>query len=130
MNSLLEQFAATTAEPDAAGQNTAARPAAGPRIELNAENAAKGLGRLAVAIVNLLHELLERQAIRRMDNGTLTAVQIEQLGECLMQQSLAIDQLCTTFALPATISTWIWDRSANCFKDIAIWQLDIQRIER
>lgn len=89
MNAALEEVVAPTEQPAASG----------PRIELNAENAAKGLGRLAVAIVNLLHELLERQAIRRMDNGTLTPVQVEQLGECLMHQSLAIDQLCTTFGL-------------------------------
>ncbi len=71
----------------------------GNRLELNAENAAKGLGRLAVAIVNLLHELLEKQAIRRMEHGTLTDEQIESLGECLMQQSDAIDHLCKLFGL-------------------------------
>lgn len=71
----------------------------GPRVEIDAENAAAGLGRLAVAIVNLLHELLERQAIRRMDNGTLTDDQIENLGECLMKQSEAIDQLCVAFGI-------------------------------
>lgn len=69
------------------------------RIELNAQNAATGLGRLAVAIVNLLHELLERQAIRRMENGTLTDTEIDNLGNCLMQQSQAIDSLCQAFGL-------------------------------
>lgn len=89
MNAAMEQVAAAMLE----------KAAAQSRLELNAENAAKGLGRLAVAIVNLLHELLERQAIRRMDNGTLSDTQIENLGECLMQQSLAIDQLCAAFGL-------------------------------
>ncbi len=78
---------------------SAEAPAAPQRFELNAENAAKGLGKLAVAIVNLLHELLERQAIRRMEAGSLSEVQVEQLGECLMQQSLAIDHLCSVFGL-------------------------------
>jgi len=71
----------------------------GPRIELDAENAAKGIGQLALAIVNLLHELLERQAIRRMDNGTLSDEQIDNLGHCLMKQSEAIDQLCEAFEI-------------------------------
>jgi hypothetical protein len=75
------------------------RSCQGPRVELHAENAAAGLGRLAVAIVNLLHELLERQAIRRMDNGTLTEEQVENLGECLMKQSEAIDELCVAFGI-------------------------------
>ena len=69
------------------------------RIELNTENAAKGLGRLAVAIVNLLHELLERQAIRRMENGTLTDIEVERLGECFLRQSEAIDELCRVFGI-------------------------------
>ena len=72
---------------------------AGRRVELNAENAAKGLGRLAVTIVNLLHELLERQAIRRMENGSLTDQEVERLGECLMLQSEAIDTLCAAFGI-------------------------------
>lgn len=74
-------------------------PNVGRRIELDAENAAKGIGQLALAIVNLLHELLERQAIRRMDNGTLSEEQIETLGDCLMKQSEAIDQLCDAFEI-------------------------------
>ncbi|MCU0711907.1 MAG: gas vesicle protein K [Pirellula sp.] len=69
------------------------------RVELNAENAANGLGRLAVTIVNLLHELLERQAIRRMENGTLTDEEIERVGDCLMKQSEAIDSLCQAFGI-------------------------------
>lgn len=76
-----------------------ATAAAGRRVELNAENAANGLGRLAVTIVNLLHELLERQAIRRMENGTLTEIEIDRLGDCLMKQSEAIDTLCVAFGI-------------------------------
>ncbi|XZE52663.1 gas vesicle protein K [Planctomycetaceae bacterium SH139] len=70
-----------------------------PKIEINAENAAAGIGRLALAIVNLLHELLERQAIRRMDNGTITDEEVENVGVCLQKQSAAIDQLCESFGV-------------------------------
>jgi hypothetical protein len=69
------------------------------KIEINGPDAAKGLGRLAVAIVNLLHELLERQAIRRMENGTLTDDEIDRVGDCLMKQSEAIESLCIAFGL-------------------------------
>ena len=68
-------------------------------MDLNAENAAKGLGRMARTIVNLLHELLERQAIRRMDDGTLTDEQIEKVGGCLRLQSEAVGQLCDVFGI-------------------------------
>lgn len=70
-----------------------------PRFCINPEDAAAGLGRLAITIVNLLHELLERQAIRRMENGTLTDEQAESLGICLMKQEEAIDQLCECFGV-------------------------------
>ncbi len=73
--------------------------AAAPRLNLDASNAALGLGRLAVALVNLLHELLERQAVRRMERGCLSDEQVEQVGYCLMQQSLAIDELCKAFGI-------------------------------
>ena len=71
----------------------------GARYRIDTNDAAAGLGRLAVTIVNLLHELLERQAIRRMENGTLTSEQAEDLGICLMKQSEAIDQLCDSFGI-------------------------------
>jgi hypothetical protein len=77
----------------------AGEPGKQRRVELDGSNAALGLGRLAVAIVNLLPELLERQAIRRMDQGTLNDDEIEKVGECLMQQSEAIDQLCGVFGI-------------------------------
>lgn len=76
-----------------------AKTAASRRIELNGNDAATGLGRLAVAIVNLLHELLERQAIRRMENGTLSDDEVDQVGDCLMKQSEAIEQLCVAFGI-------------------------------
>lgn len=69
------------------------------RCALTSENAGHGLAQLAMAIVNLLHELLERQAIRRMEGGTLTEDEVERVGSCLMQQSLAIDELCGKFGL-------------------------------
>lgn len=72
---------------------------AATRMSLDADNAAQGLGQLALAIVNLLHELLERQAIRRMDSGTITDAQAERLGQCLMRQSEAIDELCESFGV-------------------------------
>jgi hypothetical protein len=69
------------------------------RIALDEANAAQGLGQLALAVVNLLHELLERQAIRRMEAGNITDAQAEKVGLCLMRQSEAIDELCAAFGL-------------------------------
>jgi hypothetical protein len=58
-----------------------------------------GLGQIVLTLVKLLHELLERQAIRRMDGGSLTEEEIERLGIALMKQSEEIERLRKEFGL-------------------------------
>lgn len=48
---------------------------------------AQGLVRLVLTLVKLLHEVLERQAVRRMEAGRLTETQIERLGTALLAQA-------------------------------------------
>lgn len=69
------------------------------RLELGGADAKRGLGKLALAIIELLHELLERQALRRLDEGTITEEQLERVGEGLLRQSEAIDELCAEFGV-------------------------------
>ncbi len=63
------------------------------RIDIDAERVQRGLGQLVLTLVKLLHVLLERQAIRRMDGGDLGDDDIEQLGLTLMRQAEEIDRL-------------------------------------
>jgi hypothetical protein len=49
--------------------------------------------------VKLLHELLERQALRRIDAGSLSDAQIEKLGLTLMRQADEIDRMRKEFGL-------------------------------
>jgi hypothetical protein len=53
-----------------------------------------GLAKLVLALLNMIHELLERQAMRRIDGGSLNEAQAEALGEALMRQALTILELC------------------------------------
>jgi hypothetical protein len=53
-----------------------------------------GLAKLVLALLNMIHELLERQAMRRIDGGSLNEAQVEALGEALMRQALTILELC------------------------------------
>ena len=54
---------------------------------------AQGLVRLVLTLVKLLHDVLERQAVRRMEAGRLTDAQIENLGTALFAQAEEILRL-------------------------------------
>ena len=70
-----------------------------PRINLDPDKVKNGLGQLVLTVVKLLHELLERQGIRRIESGSLTDAQIERLGLTLMKQAQEIDRLRQEFGL-------------------------------
>jgi len=57
-----------------------------PRQRINSDPATveKGLVSLVLALVELLRQLMERQAIRRVDRGDLSDAQIERIGTTLM----------------------------------------------
>ncbi len=54
--------------------------AASPRIALNPESVKKGLGQLVLTLVELIRQLLEKQAMRRIEGGSLTDDEVERLG--------------------------------------------------
>jgi hypothetical protein len=78
--------------------SAAQRPRSG-RLNFDANDAKNGLGQLVLTLVKLLHELLERQAIRRVEAGSLSAQQIERLGLTLMRQAEEIERLRAEFGL-------------------------------
>ena len=83
-------------------QTSAPTPSPGghtPRINLDQDNIKNSLGQLVLTLVKLLHELLERQGIRRIEAGSLTDDQIERLGVTLMKQAQEIDRLRREFGL-------------------------------
>ncbi|GAA3100039.1 hypothetical protein JOF29_003119 [Kribbella aluminosa] len=69
------------------------------RIEADPENVERELFRLVLTIVELVRQLMERQALRRIDDGGLTPDQIEQLGLGLMHLEEAVTSLRTRFDL-------------------------------
>jgi hypothetical protein len=71
----------------------------GSRLRLEQDNVKNGLGQLVLTLVKLLHELLEKQALRRIEAGSLTDTQIERLGLTLMRQAEEIDRLRQAFKL-------------------------------
>jgi len=69
------------------------------RLEIDGEKVRNGLAQLVLTLVKLLHELLERQAIQRMDSGSLTDEEIERLGLTLMKQAEELERLREVFNL-------------------------------
>jgi hypothetical protein len=70
-----------------------------PKLDIDGERVRNGLAQLVLTLVKLLHELLERQAIRRMDSGSLSEEEVERLGLTLMQQAEELDRLRDVFDL-------------------------------
>jgi hypothetical protein len=63
------------------------------RLELDSDDVARGFAEVVIAIAELIRELLERQAIRRIDAGDLTDAQIERLGTSLLRIRTELDEL-------------------------------------
>jgi hypothetical protein len=68
---------------------------------INAEpaSAAQELGKLVLTLVEVLRKVLEHQAVRRMDSGTLSPEEIERLGLALLRLSERMDELKSAFGL-------------------------------
>ena len=69
------------------------------RINADPESVERGLAQLVLTIVDLLRELMERQALRRIDGGTLDDEQIERLGQTFMLLQERMDELVEEFGL-------------------------------
>jgi hypothetical protein len=69
------------------------------RINADPEHVEQGLARLVLTVIELLRNVLEHQAIRRMDGGTLTDEEVERLGLALLKLSQRMDELKATFGL-------------------------------
>ena len=57
------------------------------------------MGKLVLILVELIRELLERQAIRRIEAGSLTDAEVERLGVTFMQLSEQVEMLKKEFGL-------------------------------
>ena len=69
------------------------------RVNADPENVERGLAQLVLTIVELLRQLMERQALRRIDDGTLSDDQIERLGRTFMALAERMEELCEEFGL-------------------------------
>ncbi len=69
------------------------------RIDSNPDNAAKGIVQLVMALVDLIRELMERQALRRIEAGSLSEEQIERVGLTFMKMEEKLQEIKDHFGL-------------------------------
>ena len=69
------------------------------RIEADPEKVERGLAQLVLTLIELLRQLMERQALRRMEVGNLDDEQIERLGETFMKLEQRMHELTEQFGL-------------------------------
>lgn len=70
-----------------------------PRLDADPSRVEQGLAKLVLTLIELLRRLLEKQAIRRMEAGSLTDEEIERMGITFMKLEQKIRELQVVFGL-------------------------------
>src|SRR5678815_1012383 len=71
-----------------------------PRWNADPDDVQRSVAQLVLTLVEFIRRLLERQAIRRMEGGTLTDEQTEDIGRALMQLEETVRDLAGRFGIP------------------------------
>ena len=69
------------------------------RINIDPKNVEKGLAKLVLTLVELIRKLMEKQAMRRVEAGSLSDEEIERVGETLMKLENKMQELKEIFGL-------------------------------
>jgi hypothetical protein len=69
------------------------------RINADPEKVERGLAQLVLTLIELLRQLMERQALRRIEGGSLSDEEIERLGQTFMKLEARMIELKATFGL-------------------------------
>ncbi len=69
------------------------------RVNADPQSPDQGLARLVLTLIDLLRQLMERQALRRVEAGSLTDDEIERLGDTFQKLDARLGELCVAFGL-------------------------------
>lgn len=70
-----------------------------PRWNADPEDVRRSVAKLVLTLVEFIRQILERQAIRRMEAGTMTATETESVGVALMRLEETVRDLGAQFGL-------------------------------
>src|SRR2546429_4593995 len=69
------------------------------RVDVDPDGVEHGLAKLVLTLVEFLRQLLERQAVRRMEGGTLSDEEVERMGLALMRLEQKVHEMARTFGI-------------------------------
>jgi CRISPR/Cas system-associated endonuclease Cas1 len=69
------------------------------RVNTDPEHVEKGLAALVLGLIDIIRQLMERQAVRRIEGGSLSAEEIERLGQTFMKLERRLEELREDFGL-------------------------------
>ena len=69
------------------------------RVDVDPEGIDNGLAKLVLTLVEFLRQLLEKQAVRRMEGGTLTDDEVERMGLALMRLEQKVQEMARAFGV-------------------------------
>jgi len=70
-----------------------------PKTNIDPKNVEKGLAKLVLTLVDLIRKLMEKQAVRRMEDGFLTAGEVERMGNAFLLLDEKMEELKKTLDL-------------------------------
>jgi len=82
-----------------AGEMEKIKDALPKKIEANPKNVEKGLAKLVLTLIELIRKLMEKQAMRRVEAGSLTDEEVERVGETLEKLEKKMKELKEIFGL-------------------------------
>ncbi len=69
------------------------------RIDIDPDAVQRDLARIVLVLVELLRRVVEHQAVRRMDDGDLSEVQVDRMGTALVRLAEKMQELKQVFGL-------------------------------
>jgi hypothetical protein len=69
------------------------------RVNFDPEGPERGLAQLVLTLVEVLRQLMERQALRRIESGSLSAEEVDRLGRTFLALAERMDELKEVFGL-------------------------------
>lgn len=85
--------------PEVAGELREVAPSLPPRLEASPEDIEAGVGKLVLTLVEFIRQVLEHQAVRRVEGGGLSDEEVERLGLALMRLEERLDDIRETFGI-------------------------------